>query len=61
MSLGSDLYMDMLTQYGLPWVVSEENWLWWNKMVMKPLQTPCYVVDEAKLEANLQILAGVEQ
>ena len=29
-------------------------------MVMKPLQTPCYVVDEAKLEANLQILAGVE-
>ena len=30
-------------------------------MVMKPLQTPCYVVDEAKLEANLQILAGVEQ
>ena len=30
-------------------------------MVMKPLHTPCYVVDEAKLEANLQILAGVEQ
>ena len=30
-------------------------------MVMKPLRTPCYVVDEAKLEANLQILAGVEQ
>ena len=28
---------------------------------MKPLQTPCYVVDEARLETNLQILAGVAE
>ncbi|MDD5589943.1 MAG: carboxynorspermidine decarboxylase [Candidatus Portnoybacteria bacterium] len=40
-----------------PWI--DENG--WNKDEFKKLETPCYVVDEKRLEDNLRILAEVRQ